>query len=145
MRSLRRKRRPGTSVLLPWESRQAGLSDLASGRRWRAILAPLAIVLALVGTWRFADHQSRVRVTRAGIAEVQRAVALFRAEVGRCPHSTVELVHPPRAAAQYLTEVPIDGWGRPLYVRCPGLRPADPAEVISGGPAGRFSIKDIVM
>jgi len=71
--------------------------------------------------------------------------ALFRAEVGRCPHSTVELVHPPRAAAQYLTEVPSDGWGRPLHVRCPGRLPGDPADVVSGGPSGSFSIDDSIM
>lgn len=132
-------------MLLPWERRSAWLSDLGSGRRWRAALLPLVVAGTLAGTWRFADQRARVRTTRAGIAEVQRAVALFRAEVGRCPHSTVELVHPPRAAAQYLTEIPSDGWGRPLHVRCPGTRPGDPADVISGGANGSFSIDDSVM
>ena len=76
------------------------------------------------------------RTTRAAIAEVQRAVAAFRAETGRCPRSTVELVHPPRAAAHYLSELPTDGWGQPLHVQCPGWSNPDAAEVVSAGPSG---------
>ena len=140
-----RHRRKGAAVLLPWERKRGWLADPASGRRWRGVVLWLCAVGAVLGALRFADRQARVRTTRAGIAEVQRAVALFRAEVGRCPHSTVELVHPPRAAAQYLTDIPTDGWQRPLYVRCPGRQPGDAAEVVSGGPNGSFSIDDSIM
>ena len=86
-----------------------------------------------------ADARARVRATRAGIAEVQRAVTAFRAEMGRCPRSTTELVHPPRVGARYLLEVPIDGWGRELYVRCPSPHDPNAAEVVSAGPSGSFS------
>jgi hypothetical protein len=143
---LKRRRRTHTSsVLLPWERPDAWFAGLASGRLWGTGLATFALVALVAGTWRFADERARVRMTRTSIAEAQRAVAVFRAEVGRCPRSVVELVHPPRAAAQYLNEVPLDGWGRPLHVRCPGLRPGDPAEVASGGADGTFSIDGSIM
>ncbi len=126
------------SVYLPWEQRYTWVADLASGRIWR----PFALVVAVVGSlwlvWSHAAERSRVRLTRAAIAEVQRAVASFRAEVGRCPRSTVELVHPPKASARYLNELPTDGWGHALYVRCPHRYEPSSAEVISAGPSGSF-------
>lgn len=140
-----RRRSQGPVVLLPWEQRRAWFAELVVGRRWRGALGIAAVVFALVAVWRFAGHRARVRVTRATIAEVQRAMELFRTEVGRCPRSVVELVHPPRAGAGYLVEVPMDAWGRPLYVRCPGDRPGDAGVVVSAGPSGSFSIEDSVM
>lgn len=133
------------AVLLPWEHRRTWLGALVPGQRWRGMLVAAALGAAVIIVWRFADHRARLRATRASIAEVQRAVAAFRAEMGRCPHAVVELLHPPRAAAHSLTEVPTDGWGRPLHVRCPGQRPGDPAEVISAGPGGSFAINDSIL
>jgi hypothetical protein len=136
------KSKQRSDVLLPWERRNAWLSELASGRRWRALLLVLGAAAVLLTLYEAACRRERVRLTRAAIAEVQRAVALFRAEVGRCPRSTVELVHPPRAAAQYLTVLPDDGWGRQLLVRCPGREDRNSAEVVSAGPSGSFSVDD---
>jgi len=136
------KSKQQSDVLLPWERRNAWLSELASGRRWRALLLVLGAAAVLLTLYQAARRRERVRLTRAAIAEVQRAVALFRAEVGRCPRSTVELVHPPRAAAQYLTVLPDDGWGRQLLVRCPGREDRNSAEVVSAGPSGSFSADD---
>ena len=59
--------------------------------------------------------------------------------------ASVELVHPPKAGAHYLNELPVDGWGRPLYVRCPGSTSHDVAEVISAGPSGSFMQDDHVL
>lgn len=110
--------------------------------RWRIWLLGAVGVLGLWLTWQAAERRSKFRFTREAIAEVQRAVAAFRAETGRCPRSTVELVHPPRAAASYLNELPSDGWGQPLYVRCPGWRNPDIAEVVSAGPSGSLYTND---
>jgi type II secretory pathway pseudopilin PulG len=131
-----------SDVRLPWERRSAWLSQLASGRRWRALLLALCLAAVMFGLYTAARRRERIRLTRAAIAEVQRAVAVFRAKVGRCPRSTVELVHPPRAAAQYLDVLPDDGWGRQLLVRCPGRVDRNSAEVISSGPSGSFSVDD---
>jgi len=138
----RTKRRVAPSILLPWERRTAWLSELRSGRRWRPVLLALTGALLLIAAWDAGDERARVRTTRASIAEVQRAIVAFRAELERCPKSKTELVHPPRAGAQYLTEIPTDGWGRELVVRCPS--PSDPrgADVISAGPSGSFAHDD---
>jgi len=129
-------------VLLPWEQQSAWMTALASGRRWRAVLLACLTAALLLGIYGAARRRERIRLTRAAIAEVQRAVALFRAEVGRCPRSTVELVHPPRTRAQYLTVLPEDGWGRQLLVRCPAPDDSDVAQVVSSGPSGSFSEND---
>lgn len=133
------------TVYLPWEQRYTWLADLASGRIWR----PFSVVAIVAGStwmiWSAASHRSRVRITRAAIADVQRAVAAFRADVGRCPRSTVELVHPPKVGARYLNELPTDGWGRALYVRCPHRHNSSMAEVISAGPSGSFLDDDNIL
>lgn len=143
--SPRRKRRSGSAVLLPWERRKAVLASLFSMRRWRGLLLASVAGLFLTASWQVADHKNRVRTTRASIADVQRAVAAFRAEMGRCPRSKTELVHPPRGGARYLTEVPSDAWGHELFVRCPSPEDPSTAEVVSAGPSGSFSIDDNIM
>jgi Type II secretion system (T2SS), protein G len=142
---MNRRRYKGSNIRLPWERESVWLGDVFSGRRWWALLASVLIGGFVVLAYRAADERARTRATRAAIAEARRAVAAFVAELGRCPHSTVELVHPPKAGAHYLNELPVDGWGRPLYVRCPGENSRDVAEVISAGPSGSFLQDDHVL
>jgi hypothetical protein len=140
-----KKKRSSRNVTLPWERRRARVLGMFSARRFRPLLW-VGLVVGL-GAWALsvADRRARLRTTRAGIAEVQRAVTVFRAEVGRCPRSTVELVHPPKSSARYLSELPNDGWGRELYVRCPGRSDPDSAEVVSAGPSGSFLVDDNIL
>jgi hypothetical protein len=140
----RAQRRSGSSVLLPWERQRAWLGELSSAKRWRSLLLVGVAVGLVLAAWSVADRRARVRSTRSAIAEVKRAVAAFRAEMDRCPKSKTELVHPPRAGAQYLTEIPTDGWGRDLLVRCPAPHDPGAAEVISAGPNGTFATDDNV-
>ena len=96
------------------------------------------MVLILVGTAgfiRYTQHRIRVRNTEVAIAQLKQAIDRFRADVGRCPSSNAELLHPPRAQKHYLDSMPKDGWGRLLAVRCPGYF-GEEAEVISAGPSG---------
>jgi type II secretory pathway pseudopilin PulG len=99
----------------------------------------LAIVL-LIGFAQYAEHRVRLRDTRVSIAQVKQAIDRFRADVGRCPSSNTELLHPPLSQKHYLDTMPKDGWGRPLHVRCPGHF-EDEADVISAGPSGSL-LKD---
>ena len=140
----RRRRNSGT-VPLPWEGRHAWLAQLFSLRRVRPLLIAALVVTLLVAAYDMAVQRSRVRESRAAIAEVRRAIAAFRAELDRCPRSTVELVHPPKAGAQYLDELPRDGWGRELLVRCPGTINSQSADVVSAGESGSFAIDDNIM
>jgi hypothetical protein len=141
----RKWKKLSSNVLLPWERRRSFAAGLFSLRRWRAFVLWGLLGALLFAAFRVADARARVRVTRANIAEVERAVAAFRAEMGRCPRNETELVHPPRGAARYLNEVPTDAWGRELYVRCPSTVDPSSAEVVSAGPSGSFSIDDNVL
>ena len=138
--SSRRKTR--TNVFLPWEGRNPFLNEVLSGKRWRSVGLLVLAAAVVVVAWNVAERHSRIRTTRAAIAEVERAVRAFRTEIGRCPHSTVELVHPPRAGAEYLNELPRDGWGNALQVRCPGRRDRGGSDVVSAGPSGSLTRDD---
>jgi hypothetical protein len=142
---MHQRRLQNRPILLPWERKSAWVGRVALRRRLAFALAMLGGVALLAFAYRAADYRARTRTTRAAITEARRAVTAFVAELGRCPHSTVELMHPPKAGAHYLNELPLDGWGRPLYIRCPGSTPEDVAEVISAGPHGSFLADDHIL
>lgn len=139
-RSTRRKR----GISLPWERRGAQLRGLLAGPRWKVLL--LVLVLAGLGTaiYGSAERRAKERETRMAIAEVHRAVASFRDDIGRCPERTAELVRPPRAGVRYLREIPRDAWGRRLFVRCPSRYDPETVDVVSAGPSGDFFVDDNV-
>jgi type II secretory pathway pseudopilin PulG len=141
----RGKKSAPRTVLLPWEGRRAWLAELRSGRRIGAMLLGLALAGLVVWAFAEADARARVRTTRAAIGETRRAVIAFRSEIGRCPRSVVELVHPPKSGARYVEDTPVDGWGRELMIRCPGRLDPSAADVISAGPSGSFAIDDNVL
>lgn len=132
------------SLTLPWERRGAWFRGILAGPRWKVALLLIGISGSVWVLWRAADRHSRYRATRAAISEVQRAVREFRNDVGRCPRSTVELLHPPRSGTRYLRDMPDDGWGRQLWVRCPARHDEFGADVVSAGPSGSFFVDDNV-
>jgi hypothetical protein len=129
---------------LPWERTKRPLRTPVSGRR----LVPLFGVVALVGlsiaTYVLGDRRADVRSTRATLAEVERAARAFVSDLGRCPEDTSELVHPPKSGLTYLSEAPLDAWGRKPHLRCvSGEHPT--IEVVSAGPSGSFLDDDNVL
>ncbi|MDH5490958.1 MAG: type II secretion system protein GspG [Myxococcales bacterium] len=130
------------SVTLPWERRGAWARRLLAGPRWKILLVLGLLVWGASATYGFAQARAKERVTLLAIGEVHRAIRKFRSEMGRCPRSMTELVHPPRSRRRYLREAPRDGWGRTLWVRCPGHDDPDAADVISSGPSGSFLVDD---
>lgn len=125
-------------VTLPWEPRTGFVRDLLSGRRIRLVPVFLGVLLAIGFVARHAADQRDVARTRDVIDDTHRAVARFRADMGRCPSTIRELVHPPRTGAHYLPNEPLDAWGRALWVRCPGRYDTDGEDVVSAGPSGNF-------
>lgn len=101
----------------------------------------LLLVVLSVGFTRYARRRVQVRDTRVAVAQVKQAIDQFRADVGRCPSSETELLHPPLSQKHYLDSMPKDGWGRSLTIRCPGYF-EEQAEVISAGPSGSLSKDD---
>lgn len=137
-----KRRSSGRSIALPWERRGAWIRELLAGRRWKVIvlLAVGAVTLLLIA--HRAEERQRRRETRTAIAEIKRSIAAFRADLGRCPHTIYELMHPPRSGRRYLRQLPVDGWGNPFWVRCPGRYDPEGADVVSAGPSGNFLIDD---
>ncbi|NOQ82502.1 MAG: hypothetical protein GQ551_00735 [Myxococcales bacterium] len=134
------RRRQKTRVSLPWERRGGRWRGLLHNTRWQALLGLAAMVILVMGFTRYARHRVQVRDTRVAIAQVKQAIDRFQADVGRCPGSNAELLHPPLSQKHYLDTMPKDGWGRSLSIRCPGYFEEE-AEVISAGPSGSL-LKD---
>lgn len=95
------------------------------------ILAVLALVFIVWIRGR-EERAAGIRATRASITTMFRAVSAYRADHGNaCPHELTELV-----AGGYTSDVPVDAWGRPLRLTCPGRRDSRGFEIMSDGPDG---------
>ena len=134
------RRRQRERISLPWERRGGRWRGALSNTRWQALLGMVLLFVLAIGFVRHARHRVRVRNTQVAIAQVKQAIHRFRADVGRCPASNTELLHPPLSQKHYLDSMPKDGWGRPLSIRCPGYFEEE-ADVISAGPSGSL-LKD---
>ncbi len=139
-----RHRRRKRGIALPWEERGNWFRQLFAGSRLRIAVVAMCLVLAVVTVASAREARAKERRTLVAIAAVRRAILAFRTEVGRCPRSSVELVHPPRTVSRYLHEMPSDGYGRALHWRCPGLSDPDSVDVVSAGPSGSFLTDDNV-
>jgi type II secretory pathway pseudopilin PulG len=129
------RRRQRERVSLPWERRGGRWRGALRNTRWQPLLGLVLLIVFAIGFTRHARHRIRVRDTQVAIAQVKQAIDRFRADVGRCPRSQTELLHPPLSQKHYLDSMPKDGWGRPLSIQCPGYFEEE-AEVISAGPSG---------
>lgn len=118
------------------------MREMLAGRRWKVLVLLIVLAGALYVVGRSAEQRQRERETRAAISEIKRGIAAFRADIGRCPHTLHELMHPPRTGRRYLRDVPLDGWGHTLFVRCPGRYDPEGADVVSAGPSGNYLIDD---
>lgn len=126
-----RRQKQAPRVFFPWERRRGVLGAL--GRARLRLGVGLVVLLALALALRSREeHAASVRATRAQITNATRQVASYRADHGgKCPELLADLVK-----QGYARDVPIDAWGRPLRLTCPGRR--DPAgfDVSSDGPDG---------
>jgi len=118
-------------VFFPWERRRGIRSLFVRARGRRSLL----VVGTVAGFWLLYDLErqaSRVRATRAEITNTMNAVSAWRADHDRsCPASLADLV-----SGGYLPELPLDAWGRPLRVGCPGRRDPKGFDVSSDGADG---------
>jgi len=119
------------SVFFPWE-RRAGLLGALRRARTRAVLWVVLALLVVVLVRRREEHQAAVRATRATIGDARHALVAWRADhEGACPRDLAEVGH-----GGYMHNTPIDAWGRPLRVQCPGRKDPKGFEVWSDGPDG---------
>ena len=126
-----RRRRQPPRVFFPWERRGGVLGALGTSRLRLAVGVVVFVALAL-GLRSREEHAASVRATRASITNATRQVSSYRADHGgKCPDLLADLVR-----QGYAREVPVDAWGRPLRLACPGRRDPRGFDVSSDGPDG---------
>jgi general secretion pathway protein G len=126
-----RRRRAETNVYLPWERKRGIVGRLARTRARQVVVASIVIGVVLL-LRRREEHHASVRATRASLTTAHRALGAFRADhSGECPKQWGDLV-----AQGYARRQPIDAWGRPLRMVCPGRRDPHGVDVLSDGPDG---------
>ncbi len=125
------KRRAESKVFFPWERRR-GVALVLGRARVKLVLGAILVVVLVVFIRNREEKAAGVRATRATITTAHRAVAAFRADhAGACPRELAEVV-----ASGHARDVPVDAWGRPLRLTCPGRRDPQGFEVSSDGPDG---------
>jgi general secretion pathway protein G len=90
----------------------------------------MAVVLLLLGMRE--RTEIGVRSTRATILVVREGLDGYRADhEARCPKSLQALKD-----EGYIRIDPVDAWGRPLQLTCPGRRNPESYDLVSFGPTG---------
>ena len=126
-----RRRRVESNVYLPWE-RKRGIVGRIARTRVRQVLVVGAVLASFFLLRRREEHSASIRATRASITTTYRQLAAFRSDhQGECPKQWSDLV-----AQGYARRAPIDAWGRPLRMVCPGRRDEHGVDVLSDGPDG---------
>jgi general secretion pathway protein G len=124
------KRRP-SKVFFPWERRR-GLFGIIGRARVRIVGGIILGLVVIIWIRSREETRAGVRATRATITTMQRAVASYRADhAGACPRELGELV-----VGGYSRGVPVDAWGHPLRLTCPGRMDPRGFEISSDGPDG---------
>ncbi len=136
-----RPRKRTSRLPLPWEREDSIFRSLFSGRRVLPFVVLFTTAATLGGAYWFGGRRADILATRATLNEVSSAAEAFVRDIGRCPRTLNELVHPPRSGVHYLHELPLDSWGQGLYLRCEGGATPE-IEVLSAGPSGSFLDED---
>ncbi len=125
------KARSDRRVFFPWERRR-GLFGVLGRARVRLVAAVVVVLVGILWIRGREEHAAGVRATRATITWASQAVASYRADhAGSCPKELGELV-----TGGYARDVPVDAWGRPLRLTCPGRRDPSGFDLSSDGPDG---------
>lgn len=128
-----RRRSREQTIFFPWE-RRVGILRLPWVRA-RPLLAALAMMVLLTALGIRERTRTGVRTTRATLLVVREAIDAYRADHDRrCPPSLEEL-----RRAKYLGVAPLDAWGRPLQLTCPGRRDPEGYDLLSFGPSGNLN------
>ena len=118
-------------IFFPWEGRGALRRFFARGRMFSILFVILVVgtVSAMVKRERYA---AGVRRTVGALEVVRPMVERYLLDKeGACPENLEAI----RKEAG-LDALPLDGWGRPLRLVCPGLRPGAKYVLMSDGPDG---------
>ena len=126
-----RARVKDTSILLPWE-RRGGFLQRPGVARVRPILLIVGVITLFVVVAQRERRAAGVRATRASLLELNQAIDTYRADNGwKCPADLLELER-----KSYIKKVPLDAWGHPFDLTCPGRFDPQGYELVSAGPDG---------
>jgi general secretion pathway protein G len=124
-------RRAEPGVFFPWE-RKSGLLGSLGRRRMRVLAGGAFLTVAVVATYEDGERGAAVRATRATLTTARRAIDAYRADHGgACPRALGELVTLGHSHAD-----PVDAWGHPLRLVCPGRKDPVGFDLSSDGPDG---------
>ena len=124
------RRRRERAILFPWERRR-GLSALPWART-RPLVAGVVTVVVIAFFGARERDKTGTRATRATMMVVRQGIDEFRADHdSRCPDSFDKL-----RQGGYLRAEPVDAWGRPLTLMCPGRRDPESYDLFSYGASG---------
>lgn len=134
-----RRRQREQTIFFPWERGGGILRGRGLARaKLAGIVLTVALVLSIIGA-----HERRktgVRSTEATISVVRSAIDAYRADHERkCPTSLDVL-----KTERYLGIDPVDAWGRPLRLFCPGRKDLEGYDLTSDGPDGEVDGLDRV-
>lgn len=134
------RRRPREqTIFFPWE-RGGGFWRGAGVSRAKPLAATLAMMVLLLLLGARERRLVGIRSTRTTLAVTNAAVAAYRADHERkCPASLADL-----KAQGYLAIDPVDAWGKPLRLTCPGRKDAQGYDLMSDGPDGEIGGLDRV-
>lgn len=134
-----RKRPREQTIFFPWERSQSFFGKRGVARA-KPFAAGIAMILVLVLLGARERRRTGIRSTRATLGVVASAIDGYRAEHERkCPERLDTL-----KAEGYLAIDPIDAWGRPLRLVCPGRKNPESYDLMSDGPDGQIGGLDRV-
>jgi general secretion pathway protein G len=134
-----RRRQRDQTIFFPWE-RGTGFFRGRGMTRAKLVGAAVGMALLLLLLGARERKKTGVRSTSATIGVVRGAVDAYRADHERkCPLSLDAL-----KTEGYLGIEPIDAWGRPLRLTCPGRLDAEGYDLTSDGPDGEIGGLDRV-
>ena len=126
-----RSRVKDTSILLPWE-RRGGFLQRPGIARVRPILLIVGVITLFVVVAHRERQEAGVRATRASLIVLRQAIDTFRADNGwKCPPELLDLER-----RSYIKKVPVDAWGNPFDLTCPGRFDPQGYDLVSAGPDG---------
>jgi general secretion pathway protein G len=134
-----RRRHSEQNVWFPWE-RGGGFWRGRGISRAKPLAAAAAMIVLLLLLGARERRLVGIRTTRTTLSLVYSAVAAYRADHERhCPAALGDL-----KAQGYLTIDPVDAWGRPLRLTCPGRKDPEGYDLMSDGPDGEIGGLDRV-
>lgn len=134
-----RRRQREQTIFFPWE-RGGGILRGRGLARAKLVVTALAMALILGILGARERRKTGIRSTEATISVVRSAIDAYRADHERkCPASLEVL-----KTEKYLGIDPIDAWGRPLRLFCPGRNDSEGYDLTSDGPDGEVDGLDRV-